>query len=89
MLQLELDLWDDLDRAEVAPVALDFDGLLEKIDQTVASSQGDRKLAVAGEAIARAAGVWQLRAEGLLLDWRDRSEGARLDDDWLARWTIE
>ncbi|MEM6448526.1 MAG: hypothetical protein AAF704_18465 [Cyanobacteria bacterium P01_D01_bin.123] len=30
-----------------------------------------------------------MRAEGLLLSWRDRFEGEHLDDDWLARWRVE
>ncbi|MEO0803690.1 MAG: hypothetical protein AAFY57_15620 [Cyanobacteria bacterium J06642_2] len=46
-LQLELDLWHDLERAQSAPVEFDFDGLLDKIERTVASSEGDRKLAIA------------------------------------------
>ncbi|MEO0942667.1 MAG: hypothetical protein AAFY30_14045 [Cyanobacteria bacterium J06642_12] len=84
MIQLELELWEDLERAKVAPVEWDFDDLLDKFDVTVANTQGDRRLALAGEAISRLAGVWQVRAEEMLLDWRERFEGARLEDDWLG-----
>ncbi|MEM6448129.1 MAG: hypothetical protein AAF704_16425 [Cyanobacteria bacterium P01_D01_bin.123] len=83
-MQLELDLWNDLDKAAVSPVELDLNALLDKLDQMVASLEGDRKLALAGETLDQLAGVWQIRTEEMLLDWRDRFEGARLADDWLG-----
>ncbi|WP_017326882.1 hypothetical protein [Synechococcus sp. PCC 7336] len=66
--QLELDLWGELEAAERLPQQVEVGRLLKGLDAALLPLSAQQRLLLAGEAMGRIVSVWQLRAEGMLLD---------------------
>ncbi len=83
--QLELDLWQELKAASREPEAADLFQLWNKIEQTIAESDQDQQLLLAGDAIAKIVEIYVLRAKAILanLEVRDNSKGPVLSEDFL------
>ncbi len=64
--QLELDLWQELKAASREPEAADLFQLWNKIEQTIAESDQDQQLLLAGDAIAKIVEIYVLRAKAIL-----------------------
>lgn len=82
-LQLELDLWQQLNQAEAVPVESDLQQLQERLDLVVAQLPLEEKLSTAGTALLQMAEILSRRAEVFLRDWRDahNDDGPILDLD--------
>lgn len=82
-LQLELDLWQQLNQAEAVPVESDLQQLQERLDLVVAQLPLEEKLSTAGTALLQMAEILSRRAEVFLRDWRDthNDDGPILDWD--------
>ncbi|KAI9129504.1 hypothetical protein [Acaryochloris sp. CCMEE 5410] len=82
-LQLELDLWQQLNQAEAVPVESNLQQLHERLDLVVSQLPLEEKLATAGTALLQMAEILSRRAEVFLRDWRDahNDDGPILDLD--------
>ncbi|ABW32437.1 hypothetical protein [Acaryochloris marina] len=84
-LQLELDLWQQLNQAEAVPVESDLQQLQERLDLVIAQLPLEEKLSTAGTALLQMAEILSRRAEVFLRDWRD----AHNDDGPILDWDDE
>jgi hypothetical protein len=85
-LQLELNLWQQIQAAEADPLACDFKQLCLTFDRTIAQlSQRDR-LQAGAEAIAQLADLLVIRAETYFEEWQQRFDptGPILEEDAIA-----
>ena len=83
MLQLELDLWQQLEEAENFPEETDVVQLCLGLEALMTQVPIEQQLATAASALLQIVEIFGLRAEMMLNDWRDahNDEGPVLDPD--------
>jgi len=88
VIQLELDLWQQLEAATQQPESADLRQLWQGLEQAIASVPRQQQLPMAATAIAQIIEVFALRADWLLsaLEVKDRSQGPVLSEDFLTGW---
>jgi len=64
--QLELALWDDLERASAMPETVDLDHLWAELEQLLERLPHEQQLHTAGKAIEQIAEVFALRSNSIL-----------------------
>ena len=72
MLQLELNLWDQLQQAEAEPMAIDFQQLCLCFDVEMERMSAKERMEQGAEAIAQLAEVLAIRAESYFESWQQR-----------------
>jgi len=87
-IQLELDLWQQLEAATQQPESADLGQLWQGLEQAIASVPRQQQLPMAATAIAQIIEVFTLRADWLLsaLEVKDSSQGPVLPEDFLTGW---
>ncbi|MDV2997353.1 MAG: hypothetical protein N4J56_007058 [Chroococcidiopsis sp. SAG 2025] len=70
--QLELELWQTLDRATFAPQTADVRSLLLSLDRVMEHCELAQQLAIGAEGLARIAAVYATRAESLIWEWESQ-----------------
>jgi hypothetical protein len=85
-IQLQLDLWQELKEAELAPEASDLRHLCQGLEAAIATTPPAQKLQTAARAFLRIAEIFSLRAGLLLTDWEQShsEEGPPLEDEDLS-----
>jgi len=88
VIQLELDLWQQLEAATQQPESADLRQLWQGLEQAIASVPRQQQLPMAATAIAQIIEVFALRADWLLsaLEVKDCSQGPVLSEDFLTGW---
>jgi len=88
VIQLELDLWQQLEAATQQPESADLRQLWQGLEQAIASVPRQQQLPMAATAIAQIIEVFTLRADWLLsaLEVKDSSQGPVLPKDFLDGW---
>jgi hypothetical protein len=85
VIQLQLNLWQQLQQAQTQPQATDWRQLCLAFDQAIALTPVHRQLATAADAIEQMAEVLAARAEAWAEDWyRQPGDGPVLDQDLLT-----
>jgi len=84
--QLELKLWDDLERASAMPETADLDHLWAELEQFISGLPHERQLHTAGKAIEQIAEVFALRSELIFSAWEEAhsDEGPAVDEDAIS-----
>ncbi len=86
-IQLELNLWGNLEQAATAPESANLGKLWQQLEAAIAPLPQQLKLQIAAQAILRIAQIHASRAQRLLDDWEDADNcdfGPVLDEDMLA-----
>ncbi len=82
IVQLQLDLWQQLEQAQATPQATDWRQLCLAFDEAIDRTPVGQKLAMAGDAIEQMANVLAARASAWADDWyRQPGDGPVLDED--------
>jgi hypothetical protein len=85
VIQLQLNLWQQLQQAQTQPQATDWRQLCLAFDEVIALTPVHRQLATAADAIEQMAEVLAARAEAWAEDWyRQPGDGPVLDQDLLT-----
>ncbi len=71
--QLELDLWEQLQRAQQSPEAIDMTQLLDAMEGTAAQLPESQRLQFAGDALLQMAELCAVRAGVLFTEWEEVS----------------
>lgn len=84
-VQLELDLWHNLETAKNEPQAADFKQLWQDLEQVIEQSELDQHLRVAGDVITSIVEVYAIRANAILstLEVQDTKTEPILSEDFL------
>ncbi len=84
--QLQLNLWDDLEQATVAPETADIAQLWTELEQFIAGLPLELRLQTAGKAIEQIAEVFALRSDMILSAWEEahNDAGPAVDEDVIA-----
>jgi hypothetical protein len=84
--QLELNLWSEIEAAANEPEKVNLTELCQKLDQVLEQVPDNQQLAIAGNAIAEIADIYQRRARFLLdsLERQDIQQGPVLSEDFLS-----
>jgi len=84
--QLELALWDDLERASAMPETVDLDHLWAELEQLLERLPHEQQLHTAGKAIEQIAEVFALRSNSILPAWEEvhSDEGPAVDEDAIS-----
>lgn len=85
-IQLELDLWAELDLAAAAPEVAHLDSLWQALESAIAPLPQQLQLQTAAEGILRIAQVYASRSDWLLSSWEEahNPEGPILGEDMLS-----
>jgi len=85
-IQLELDLWQQLEAATQQPESADLGQLWQGLEQAIATVPRPQQLPMAAAAISQIVEVFTLRADWLLsaLEVKDSSQGPVLSEDFLS-----
>jgi len=85
-LQLELDLWQELQAAEQSPEQTDVLKLCRGMERAIAVTPPAQKLQMAARAFLQIAEIFALRSQMLLTDWEQShsEEGPPLEDEDLS-----
>jgi hypothetical protein len=85
-IQLQLDLWQELQAAEQAPEQTDVLKLCKGMEAAIATTPPAQKLQTAATAFLQIAEIFSLRAGLLLTDWEQShsEEGPPLEDEDLS-----
>ncbi len=67
--QLELKLWEDLEKASVTPATVDLVQLWQELEAALGLLPHEQRLQTAGKAIAQIVEVFALRSDLLLSAW--------------------
>lgn len=70
-MQLELDLWEQLQLAQQMPEAIDLAQLLDVMEVTAAQMPEDQRLQFAGDALLQMAELCAARAGVLMTEWEE------------------
>jgi hypothetical protein len=85
IVQLQLDLWQQLQQAQTEPLATDWRQLCLAFDEAISLTPVHRQLATAADAIEQMADVLAARADAWAQDWyRKPGDGPVLDEDLFA-----
>jgi hypothetical protein len=86
-IQLELNLWNNLEAAAAQPLAANMNDLWQELEAAIAPVPQQLKLQIAAQAILRIAQIHASRAQRLLDDWEEIKEyddEPVLNEDMLA-----
>ncbi|HEY9825034.1 MAG TPA: hypothetical protein V6D19_06280 [Stenomitos sp.] len=85
IVQLQLDLWQQLQQAQATPQMTDWSQLCLAFDEAIAHTPVSLQLAIAADAIEQMAIVLEARAIMLVQQWqRQPSDGPVLDEDLFS-----
>lgn len=71
--QLDLPLWDTLRSAQMMPEQVDFEGLLEEVEEVISQVPESEQLRLAGEAFLQIAEIYAARSETWIEEWEQAS----------------
>lgn len=85
-IQLELDLWQELQLAEQSPEQTDVVKLCKGMEAAISATPPNQKLQTAARAFLQIAEIFALRSQLLLTDWEQshNEEGPPLEDEDLS-----
>jgi hypothetical protein len=82
--QLELELWDQLQRAQQMPEAVDMTQLLDAMEVTAAQLPESQRLQFAGDALLQMAELCAVRAGVLFSEWEEASRDPIVEQGFFA-----
>ena len=82
--QLELELWDQLQRAQLMPEAVDVSQLLDVLEVAAAQLPESQRLQFAGDALLQMAELCAVRAGVLFTEWEEASRDPIVEPGFFA-----
>ncbi|MCY7276453.1 MAG: hypothetical protein LH702_22650 [Phormidesmis sp. CAN_BIN44] len=82
--QLELELWDQLQRAQLMPEAIDVSQLLDVLEVAAAQLPESQRLQFAGDALLQMAELCAVRAGVLFTEWEEAYRDPIVERDFFA-----
>lgn len=82
--QLELELWDQLQRAQQMPEAIDVTGMLDAVEATAAQLPETQRLWFAGDALLQIAELYAARAGVLMTEWDESARDPIVERGFFA-----
>ncbi|MBW4662280.1 MAG: hypothetical protein KME15_26810 [Drouetiella hepatica Uher 2000/2452] len=82
--QLELALWDELQRAQQSPEFLDVESMLDAVEATVAHLPESEQLRFAGEALLQVAELCVARSALWMTEWEESSRDPIVERGFFA-----
>ncbi len=82
--QLELDLWEQLQRAQLMPEAVDVSQLLDAVEVAAAQLPEAQRLQFAGDALLQMAELCAVRAGVLFSEWEEASRDPIVEPGFFA-----
>ncbi len=82
--QLELELWDQLQRAQQMLEAIDVSQLLDVLEVAVAQLPEAQRLQFAGDALLQMAELYAVRAGVLFTEWEEAARDPVVEPSFVA-----
>ncbi|HEY9628048.1 MAG TPA: hypothetical protein V6C84_12170 [Coleofasciculaceae cyanobacterium] len=82
--QLELELWDQLQRAQQSPAFVDVESMLDAVETTVAHLPESEQLRFAGEALLQVAELCAARSALWMTEWEEASRDPIVEHGFFA-----
>ena len=82
--QLELELWDQLQRAQQSPEFVDVESMLDAVEATVAHLPESEQLRFAGEALLQVAELCAARSALWMTEWEETSRDPVVERGFFA-----
>lgn len=82
--QLELELWDQLQRAQQSPEFVDMESMLDAVETTMAHLPESEQLRFAGEALLQVAELCAARSDLWLTEWEETSRDPVVERGFFA-----